>query len=90
MTLKRPGRSTVEVHDVLEIELENPRGLFVSARLDPSSGDEGISCGENQGATTVRFRCQVPGPGHYLATLFSNRQAMGMFKSFATIDVTAR
>lgn len=89
LTLVTPGRSAVEVADAVELALENPRRLHVSASLVPDGEKKGAACGVDNGAR-VRLRCAVPRPGKYKAQLFTNRARYGQYTWVAGIEVTRR
>lgn len=87
LVLRTPQRSSVEVRDSLELALDNPRRLFVSAKLTGSGQD--VECGVDDGAT-VSLHCPVPAAGRYEARLFTNRERYGTYASVASIEVLSK
>jgi transglutaminase-like putative cysteine protease len=86
LTLKRPGRATVDAHDTLEFEVENPlrRYLLVEYRATNGGSHEcGVSNDER-----VSVRCPVAASGE--AMLFSSEERYGTYGQVVSIAVTQR
>lgn len=89
LELLHPGSTRVEVSDSLEVQLGNPRHLFLSARIGLADADASERCSGSHGdpATIV---CPVPLSGRYRATVFANTQETGTYDQVLALDVQKR
>lgn len=88
LTLVSPERSTVEVDGPLQLELSNPRGLYVLIHATPERGGADVDCGLANDAK-LHFTCELP-KGLSTVRLYGNRQRDGVFDSIAAIRATRR
>jgi hypothetical protein len=88
LTLKQPDRSTVEVDGALDIELTNPRGLYVLVTATPEAGGAEAECGVANDAN-LSFRCELP-EGVSSVRLYRNKERSGVYGSIAVIRATHR
>jgi hypothetical protein len=80
-----PTRSQVTVKGPLEILLRGAPALFTLASSRPAGGGEERNCRVERGDLT-RVTCDLPAPGAYRVTLFSNTEQHGTYHSIGTIE----
>lgn len=85
LELVAPSRAEVEVEEALEVVLDNPLGRYLTLTLH-GPGERG-DCGGKDNAARVTLRCEVPGPGRYVATVFANREPYGNYDAVARLQV---
>lgn len=89
LELVRPSAPLIEARGAFDVELENPRGLFM--RVGLYAGDQRVqACEVEQQKGRVRAVCPLPAKGRFDALLFSNREAQGRYQSVASIGVLSR
>lgn len=89
LQLVTPERSTVEVDGPLQVELGNPRGLYVLVHATPEKGGADIDCGVANDAK-LQFTCDLPRGQVSLVRLYGNKERDGVFTSIAAIRATRR
>lgn len=92
LILKRPDRSQVDVGSSFEVELENPRGVFMLAHVAPKGagdGDDGERCEASSGPR-ILVRCQLPRDGVYRVHLFAGPEQYGSFEHVGTFEAVSR
>lgn len=89
LTLVSPERSTVEVDGPLQIELGNPRGLFVFVTVSPEQGGAEAECGVANDAK-LHFTCELPARQVSTVRLYGNQERSGTYSSIAAIRATRR
>ena len=86
LVLESPDRSQVAAAGALEVKLQNPRGTFIIAEVEPKGGGARVKCtGDN-----VHQTCRFPGRGTYDVSLFvSDKQYGQPYEYAASIEVNA-
>ncbi len=92
LKLNKPDRSQVTVGSSFEIEVDNPRGAFMLARVKPKhapEADQGERCSVLPGPS-IRVTCPFPSDGVYRALLFAGREQYGTYSHVGTFEAVSR
>lgn len=84
-----PDSTRVEVNDGLQLQLANPRHLYLSARIGLSDAEHSERCGVSHSDPVTLF-CPTPHQGKYRATVFANHQESGTYDQVLALDVFRR
>ena len=88
LVLESPNQSQVSAtNGVLELTMQNPRGTFITAEMEPKEGGARVKCtGDN-----VHKTCRFPGNGTYDVSLYvSDKQYGASYEYAASIEVNSR
>lgn len=78
LKLLRPDRSQVTAEKVFQASMENPKGRFLMAKLEPAEGGEKHECRVLDGSE-LSMSCDLPGAGAYRVKLFVGPQKFGTY-----------
>jgi len=87
LKLRSPDRSQVSVADRVNIELENPRSLFLMAHYAPRGGSEDRECTVSSARTGVT--CGFPAAGSFDVKLYLSHQQYGRYLYVGKVMVNA-
>lgn len=80
-----PTRSQVTVKGPLEILLRTPPSLYTLASSRPQGGEAEKDCRIERGDVT-KVTCDLPGPGAYDVSLFSNTERYGSYHFIGAVE----
>ncbi|MDB4941780.1 MAG: hypothetical protein JWP97_1314 [Labilithrix sp.] len=87
LDLVTPDRSQVSVHDALDVEVQNPRGVFLLASYVPKQGGPKRDCTPS-GKT--RIHCDFPAGGTYDLHLYASTKEYGRYPGVGSLEVNVR
>jgi transglutaminase-like putative cysteine protease len=83
LKLVQPTRSQVTVSGSIDVELANPRGVWLSGVFGPGQRDR---CRFDQGAAS-RLHCEFPIAGEYALKLFTNESEFGTYEYAGVLEI---
>jgi hypothetical protein len=85
--LRKPKRPQVSVQGTIDIELDNPEGLFVGANFLPIGQHEnGKSCQVVNGPISS-VRCDIAEEGQFGVNLFATHERAGDYFYIARVEL---
>lgn len=90
LTLKKPTRSQVTVHNSLDIHIAVERGPhFMMASVEPQGGGARKDCSVRQ-QDGIDIQCTFDAPGTYRVLMFRNTQRYGTYAFVGELGVVSR
>jgi transglutaminase-like putative cysteine protease len=89
LELLRPKRSQVAVSGFVDLEIANPRGMFLLASYgtkDGAGSAKAQRC-KVERSEPVRVHCELPAAGRYAVRLFANAEQSGSFGYVGQLEV---
>ncbi|MBX3226830.1 MAG: hypothetical protein KF837_05935 [Labilithrix sp.] len=88
LAFRSPDQSQVTVRDgAIDVLLDNPRGAFLLADVQPKQGGERTKC---EVSPPAAVRCALPADGSYDLRVYANAQRYGTYEYVGAIQVNAR
>ena len=83
LELVHPTRSQVTVSGSIDVEIENPRGIWLSGVFGPGPRD---TCRFSKSPRS-RLHCEFPGAGEYALKLFTNESEFGTYAYAGELEI---